>query len=137
RTSQGYYGKAGTTLDFDRKLIGEVSLGYLTRSYRDPTLENIRGWTVDSALTWFATALTTVKLINATTVTETTLSGVSGAFTRLTTLQVDHAFRRWLIATVKFSRSIDDYVGLARKDLNYIASTAISYTLTRELWLKG
>jgi hypothetical protein len=137
RTSQGYYGKAGTTLDFARKLVGEVSVGYLSRSYQDPTLDNIQGWTVDSALSWFATPLTTVKLINTTTVTETVLSGVSGAFTRLTTIEVDHAFRRWLIGTLKFTRSIDDYVGSTRKDLNYIASAGIAYTVTRELWLRG
>jgi hypothetical protein len=137
RTSLGYYGRAGTTLDFARKLVGEVSVGYLSRSYRDPTLEAIRGWTVDSALTWFATPLTTVKLLSVTTVTETTLTGVSGAFTRETTLQIDHAFRRWLIATVRFTRAIDDYVGSPRKDLRYAASTAIAYTMTRELWLRG
>jgi hypothetical protein len=137
RTSWGYYGKVGTTLEFARKLVGEVSVGYLTRSYRDPTLDAIRGWTVDSALAWFATPLTTVRLINTTTVTETVLTGVSGAFTRETTLQVEHAFRRWLLATVKFTRAIDDYVGSPRQDLRYLASTALTYTLTREIWLRG
>jgi hypothetical protein len=137
RTSWGSYGKVGTTLDFARKLVGEVSVGYLTRSYRDPTLPAISGWTVDSALSWFATPLTTVKLINTTTVTETVLTGVSGVFTRETTLQVEHAFRRWLLATVKFTRGVDDYIGSTRQDLHYVASTALAYTLTREIWLRG
>jgi len=137
RTSLGYYGKVGTTMDFAHKLVGEVSYGYLTRHYQDPTLESITGWTFDSALTWFATALTTVKLINTTSVTETVLTGVSGAFTRETTLQIDHAFRRWLVATLRFSRGVDDYVGSTRVDIRYVRSTAIAYTLTRELWLKG
>jgi hypothetical protein len=137
RTSAGYYAKAGTTLDYAAKLVGEVSIGYLSRKYNDPTLSDIRGWTVDSALTWFATPLTTVKLINTTTVTETVLTGVSGAFTRETTLQVEHAFRRWLVFTGRFSRAIDDYVGSTREDLRYVASTALSYYVAREIVLKG
>jgi hypothetical protein len=137
RTSAGYYGKAGTTIDYAAKLVGEVSIGYLSRKYNDPTLSDIRGWTVDSALTWFATPLTTVKLINTTTVTETVLTGVSGAFTRETTLQVEHAFRRWLLFTGRLSRAIDDYVGSTREDLRYVASTALSYTVAREIILKG
>jgi hypothetical protein len=137
RTSRGYYGKVGTTLEFARKLVGEVSFGYLARSYEDPTLEDIRGWTVDSSLTWLATALTTVKLINTTTVTESVLTGVSGAFTRETTLQIEHAFRRWLVATARVTRGFDDYVGLAREDIRYVAATSLAYTLTRELWLRG
>jgi hypothetical protein len=137
RTSLGYYGKVGTTLDFARKLVGEVSYGYLTRHYQDPTLESITGWTVDSALAWFATPLTTVRLINTTSVAESVLTGVSGNFTRETTLQIDHAFRRWLIATLRFTRGVDDYVGSPRVDIRYVRSTAIAYTLTRELLLKG
>jgi hypothetical protein len=137
RSSEGYYGKVGTTLAFAGKLIGEISAGYLARNYHDPTLENIRGWTVDSSLLWLATALTSVKLINTTTVAESTLSGVSGAFTRETTLQVDHAFRRWLVATLRLTRGFDDYVGSTREDIRYVAATTLAYSLTRELWLRG
>lgn len=137
RSSEGYYGKAGTTLAFAGKLTGEVSVGYLTRQYHDANLPSIYGWTVDSALIWLATPLTTVKLINTTTVTESTVTNVSGAFTRETTLQVDHAFRRWLLATVKLTRGFDDYVGDDREDIRYIASAALSYNLSREFWLKG
>ncbi|HEY1363345.1 MAG TPA: outer membrane beta-barrel protein [Xanthobacteraceae bacterium] len=137
RASQGYYGKVGTAFAFVGKLIGEVSFGYLTRGYRDPTLERIGGWTIDSVLTWLPTPLTTVKLINTTAVTETVLQGVSGAFTRATLLQVDHAFRRWLIGTLRFGRAIDAYVGSPRQDLRYLAAAGIAYTLTRDLCLNG
>ncbi len=96
RTSQGSYGKAGTTLELRPKLTGELAVGYLSRSYFDQGLTDIRGYTFDATLTWLATALTTVKLTSTTTVAESTLVGVSGQFTRETALQVDHAFRRWL-----------------------------------------
>ncbi len=137
RSSQGYNAKVGTTLAFPPRLTGEVSFGYLVRAYQDPTLEDVRGWTVDASLVWLATALTTVKLTAATSVAESTVPGVSGQFSRDITAQVDHAFRRWLIATLKFNRGIDDYVGSPREDLRYLASSAIAYNWTRELQLKG
>lgn len=137
RTSQGSYGKAGTTLELRPKLAGEIALGYLSRSYFDPGLTDIRGYTFDTTLTWLATALTTVKLTSATTVAESTLVGVSGSFTRETALQVDHAFRRWLIATLKLTRGFDDYIGSPREDYRYIASSALAYNVGREIVIKG
>ena len=62
---------------------------------------------------------------------------MSGVFTREVALQVDHAFRRWLIATAKVLYGNDDYVGSPRDDNRYSASAAITYKLTRELWLKS
>jgi hypothetical protein len=137
RTSTGRYGKVGTTFELRPTLTGEASFGYLSRAYQDPTLEEVHGWTTDAALVWLASALTTVKLASSTTTAESTLVGVSGQFTRETTIQVDHAFRRWLIATFKLTRGFDDYVGSTREDIRYIASSALAYTLTRELVLKG
>jgi hypothetical protein len=137
RTSQGSYGKAGTTLELRPKLTGELAVGYLSRSYFDQGLTDIRGYTFDATLTWLATALTTVKLTSSTTVAESTLVGVSGSFTRETALQVDHAFRRWLVAMLKFTRGFDDYVGSPREDYRYIASSALAYNVGREIIIKG
>ncbi len=137
RSSDGLSGKAGTTFEMSRKLVGEVAFGYLARNYRDPMLENIRGWTTDGSLVWLASALTTFRLGASTGVAETTLPNVSGAFMRDITAEVNHAFRRWLIATLKFTRGVDDYVGSPRVDHRYIVSTALAYYLSRELQLKG
>jgi hypothetical protein len=63
--------------------------------------------------------------------------GVAGAFTREVTLEIDHAFRRWLIATLKVSGATVDYVGSPRADERYGTSALITYKLTREVWLKG
>ena len=56
---------------------------------------------------------------------ESTVSGVSGVFYRDVGLQVDHAFRRWLIGSVKLGFGFDDYVGLRdfpeREDKRYSA----------------
>jgi hypothetical protein len=52
-------------------------------------------------------------------------------------LQVDHAFRRWLIATLKFTWVIDDYVGSERLDNSYTASAMLTYKLNRDWQVKG
>jgi hypothetical protein len=137
RDSDGRYVKGGTTFELERTLTGDVALGWVERSYEDPTLPRISGVTFDASLTWLASALTTMKLTARTTVDETILIGVSGAFTREIALQIDHAFRRWLIATLKVSGATIDYVGSPREDERYAATALIAYKLTRELWLKG
>ncbi len=137
RDSDGWYGKVGTTFEYSQKLTGEIAAGYLTRRYQDPTLQPLGGVTFDAALTWIASALTTVKLTAKTSVDESRVAGVSGVFTREVTLQVDHAFRRWLIGTGKLTRALDTYQGSGREDERYVASAAVTYMLTRELQLKG
>jgi hypothetical protein len=78
-----------------------------------------------------------VKLTARTTVDETLLSGVAGAFTREVALEIDHAFRRWLVATLKVNAATIDYVGSPRADERYATAALITYKLTREVWLKG
>src|SRR5262245_36470047 len=137
RDSDGRYVKGGTTFELERTLTGDVALGFVERSYEDPTLPRISGLTFDASLTWLASALTTMKLTARTTVDETILIGVSGAFTREIALQIDHAFRRWLVATLKVSGATIDYVGSPREDERLATSALIAYKLTREVWLKG
>jgi hypothetical protein len=137
RDSTGYYVKGGTSFELSRIFIGEGAVGWLARRYQDPTLPNIGGLTIDASLTWLASALTTVKLGARTSVSETILPGVSGAFTRESTIEINHAFRRWLIATLKLTAGSDDYVGSPRLDRRYAASAGIIYKLTREMQLKA
>lgn len=137
RNSVGGYAKAGSTFELTRIIAGEIAVGWLERHYQDPNLRKLAGLTLDGSLTWVVSALTTAKLIAVTRADESRVPGVSGAFTREVTLQVDHAFRRWLIATGKLVYGNDDYVGSDRDDNRYSASAAIIYKLTRELWLKS
>jgi hypothetical protein len=137
RDSDGRYAKAGTTFEWTRLLTGEMSLGYLTRNYKDPTLPDLGGLLVDGALIWSATPLTTFKLTGKTAVSETTLVGVSGIFSRDLGVEVAHAFRRWLTLTVKAGVGFDDYRGSTREDERYVASAAIAYALNRDIQLKG
>jgi hypothetical protein len=136
--------RVGTTFDIARKFIGEVSVGYTDRRYEDPTLRPLRGFVYDAALKWEATGLTTVTLAASSRAEESVVAGWSGALRRDVGIQVDHALRRWLIWTVRAGYGFDDYIsnsccgnGEARSDQRVSLGSAITYKLSREVWLKG
>ena len=99
RNSTGVTGKAGSTIELSRLLTGEIALGYTQRKYEDARLPDVHGLVGDASLIWTASALTTVKLSGSSAVGESTVPVVSGVLYRDVGLQVDHAFRSWLIGT--------------------------------------
>jgi hypothetical protein len=137
RDSVGWSVKGGTTFEFSRKLTGEVAVGYLQRDYKDPSLQQLQGVLFDAALIYSMSALTNVKLTAATVAGETTVPGTAGILTRNAGIEVNHAFRRWLIGSAKFNYGYDDYVGSARRDDRFAISGAITYKLNRLMAVKG
>ena len=137
RDSQAFTPRVGTTFELSRKLTGEVSVGHLTRRYKDPALAELRGVVADASLVWAASGLTTATLTATSRAEESIVAGVSGALRRDVGVQVDHAFRRWLIGTVKFGYGIDQYVGLGRDDQRTSLGAMLTYKVNRDLWLKG
>ena len=126
RNSQGISGKFGSAFELTQKLTGEASAGYIRRHYDDPQLPSFGAYLIDASLIFTASALTTLRFTAVTTVSETTLAGVSGVLTREYTGQIDHAFRRWLIGTLRFMRGTDVYVGSPRVDIRYSAAAQLS-----------
>jgi hypothetical protein len=122
RDSDGGYVRAGSTFEISRILTGDIAAGWIARNYNDPTLQDISKPSFDASLLWLMSGLTTVKLT---------------IYTREAALQVDHAFRRWLIATARIAFAVDDYLGSTRVDDRYTLSTGLTYKLTRELALKA
>lgn len=136
RDSSGGYVKAGTTFEFSRLLTGEAAVGYSLRTYQDPRLTDMTGLLTSASLIWTATGLTTVTLAATSSIDETTLPGVSGVISRDYSLQVDHAFRRWLIGTAKFGTGTSDYDG-TRFDRRYFVEGDLVYKLSRTFHIKG
>lgn len=137
RDSYGTTGRVGTTFEFSRLLTGEISVGYLLRTYQDHTLPDLRGLIVDGSLVWTATALTTARLTARSTADESTLPGVSGVLRRDFGVQFDHAFRRWLIGMARFGYGLDDYEGSIRQDNRFVAAVGITYKMSRTVQVKG
>ncbi|HZL31328.1 MAG TPA: outer membrane beta-barrel protein [Pseudolabrys sp.] len=137
RNSNGVTVKAGSTFELSRLLTGEIALGYTTRKYEDARLENLSGLIGDASLVWTASALTTVKFTASSSVGETTVPGVSGVLYRSAALQVDQAFRRWLIGSVKLGFGLDSYDGMDRDDKHFSAGVGLTYKLNRFAQIKG
>jgi len=160
RDSTGLTGKVGSSFNLARELTGEFGVGYTQRHYEDPRFDNLSGLIGDASLIWTATPLTTVKLTAASTIGESTIPGVAGIFYRSVALQVDHALRRWLIASLKFGFGVDTYEGDSnipasttivcgcvvstpggtasdREDLLYEVGFGMTYKINRSVWLKG
>jgi hypothetical protein len=141
RDSDAFTGRVGTTFELNRQLTGEISAGYLTRRYKDPTLRELSGLVADASLIWLASALTTVTFTAKSASDESVVADVSGVLRRDATLQVDHAFRQWLIGTVKGGVGLDEYQatgsGSSRQDQRFSVAAALVYKLSREWQLKG
>src|SRR2546421_3139629 len=137
RDSTGWSVKAGSTFAFSRKLTGEIALGYIERDYKDPTLQPLQGVLFDASLIYSLSALTNIKLTAATVAGETTVPGTVGILTRNAGIEVEHAFRRWLIGAVKFNYGNDDYVGSTRKDDRFAIAGTLTYKLNRLMQVKG
>jgi hypothetical protein len=136
RDSVGSTVKVGSAVNLFGSLTGEMAIGYVERDYQDPTLPNIGGVIGDGALIWQATPLTTAKLSATSQVYETVVDGASGEFSRDVDLQVDHAFRTWLIGTWKAGFGNDNYVGSGLTDNRYFTSLGLTYKFTREMQMR-
>ncbi len=53
------------------------------------------------------------------------------------TFEVEHALRRWLIATGRFGYGTSDYEGLGRFDNRFTTSLDLVYKLNRTFQIKG
>lgn len=137
RDSKGFTPRIGTSFELSRLLTGNISIGYLTRTYEDPQLRELHGPIADAALTWSATALTKATLTARSSAYESTDPQVSGVLARDLGIQVDHSFRDWLIGSLKLGYGLDDYVGSSRVDNRLSGSAALTYKMNREMWLKG
>jgi hypothetical protein len=137
RDSTGWTAMVGSTFELTRVLTGDIAVGYTRREYEDDRLKALEGFIGRGSLTWTASALTTVKLTAASTVGESDQANVSGVLYRDVGLEVDHAWRRWLISSLKGGFGIDNYVGLGRTDHRYYLGTGLTYKLNRFVQIKS
>jgi hypothetical protein len=146
RNSRGIDGNIGSSFEITRVLTGDVSVGYVQRTYDDPRLADLSGMIGNASLIWNATGLTTVKFTATSTIGESTIPNVPGVFYRDAGVQVDHAFRRWLIGTVKLGVGLDTYKDAVtdsggtfsdRDDNRYSFGLGLTYKVDRSIQIKG
>lgn len=137
RDSDGYVLRGGITFGRKEWLYGEISAGFAQRSYVDATLPDVSGMIYDASLVWLATGLTTFKLNAASGIDETSVTGAAGVLRHEAKLTVEHALRRWLIASASVGWLSEEYVGTGLVNDYLRSSAALTYSLTRSLALKA
>ena len=65
------------------------------------------------------------------------LALASDVLTRNAGIEVEHAFRRWLVGSLKFNYGFDDYVGSDRKDDRFSIGAAVTYKINRIAQIKA
>jgi hypothetical protein len=137
RDSVGFSARGGAKVKITDLLNGEASGGYAQRDYRDPRLPMLHGTTIDGALVYTPTPLTTVTLRGSTTLNETTLQGASGALTRTINAELTHDLLRNLRLTALGSAYVNDYQGASLVERGYTAGVKLEYKITRSITLKA
>ncbi len=137
RDSVGVTARAGSAFEFTRLLTGTLSAGYADRHYADPRLPNLRGPTVDGALVYAFTPLTTITGRASTSLSETTLAGASGAISRSFGVELAHVFFRNFTVTGIVTYQPNEYQGVPVNE-NFLQFTLkAAYNITRDIQLIG
>ena len=137
RDSKGASISAGSAFNLFGSLTGEMAMGYIERWYQDAALENINGVIANGAVLWEPDGLTSVRLGAVSQIYETTLIGASGEFSRDVNIEVDHAFRYWLVGILKSGFGNDQYVGSPLSDNRYFVSVGAVYKFSREVQMSA
>lgn len=135
RDSRGILGRAGSSFEFFGHFTGTLSAGYAYRHYDDPRLPELAGPTVDGALVYAFSPLTTVTLRANTTLSETTLAGASGAISRLVSLEIAHVLFRHFTVSGIATYQPNQYQGVAVQEAYTQFTLKGAYSFSREVQL--
>jgi len=127
RSSKGFEVTAGVEGNLSPTITGTAAVGYVEQNPDDVSLKSIQSVVVNANLTWRPSALTTVRLNAQTDIDGTTLAGASGQLTQIAGIEVEHSFRRYLIAIAGASYEKRDYVGSALEERQLIGALGIEY----------
>jgi hypothetical protein len=137
RDSRGVSASGGLALTWAKRLIGEISVGYGSRSYQDPRLPDVHAPLINGSFTWMATPLTSLALKVGTNLTDTTTLGASGAVSRIYTIGVTHALFRNLFLSATASYATDVYSGIPVHDETTNLGLSAEYNVSRDLLLRS
>ena len=120
RDSEGLALRGGAEVKISDLLHGQASGGYAERDYQDVRLPQLRGPTVDAALIYTPTPLTT-------------LTGASGAISRTIAAELAHDLLRNLTVTALGTYFNNQYQGVSLVENGYTAGVRLDYKITRSI----
>lgn len=133
RNSQGFTASSGFGFNLSPIWDGEVSLTYEHRNYKDNRLDDVNALGVNATINWRPSELTTVSLVAATDIEESSTIGISGTRNFDLALDVSHKFRDNITGTMGFGLNYDDFIGTGNDDVYFTMQAGFAYALRREL----
>lgn len=133
RDSDGYEARLGARVDLTGLIFGDVFVGYLSREYDDPALQDADGPTAGLDLTWNVTPLTTAKAGIQRYLSETTSANSGGIVATGVRASVDHELLRSLLLNANAFYTVNDYEGIDREDDLIGAGLGANYLVNRYL----
>lgn len=131
RDSVGYGLRGGLTISNDGPLRGELSVGVVSETFADPTLDDVVALDVQAGLTWDVTALTSVTLDVATSLDPTTQAGSGAGISRSATLGLSHDLRRNVELRAAAGIEDTDFSGIDSSTRTYTGSAGLTWQLSR------
>ena len=137
RSSEGYTIDVGADFDVGGVARGEVAIGYTEQDYDSALLPDVDGLSVQAAVEWFPTQLTTISVEALRTIRDAAIIG-SGAYVNTqASVRIDHELRRNLILSGVLARGEDDYQGVDRNDARWDAVASAIYLVSPQVGLRG
>lgn len=137
RDSHGYNVQGGVTLELTRLIFGTIQVGYLTRDYEDPRLNDFSGLSYNADVLWNVTPLTSVRFRASRSVQDTSSFLIAGNTRSDFRVSVDHELYRYVIVSgeAAYGRFRPNGIGIGGDE--YYVGARARYLLDRRYTLSG
>jgi hypothetical protein len=133
RDSSGVRGLAGVNFELTDLMTGELSAGYLTRSFDDGVTDDVSEAAYRGNVNWYVTPLMTVSANAEKQIRDSAVIGSPAYVSDASGVRVDYEARRNLIVSGTATYSRDDYQNLDREDKRAGVGVTVTYLLNRNL----
>jgi hypothetical protein len=135
RDSHGFQVLAGANVELGSLVRGELGLGYLQQTYKDPRFGEVSGPGASAQIEWFPSQLITVTFTGARTVEDAGIVGAPSYLSTTAGVRVDHELLRNLLLNAYGNFGRDEYKGVSRTDERFVAGFGGTYLVSRSVGL--
>lgn len=136
RNSTGFRVETGIGVDLSQLVRADFLVGYLQQNYEDARLRSPSGFAMRAVLNWTPSRLTVVAAQLERSVAETITAASSIQRTSAAVL-VRHELARNIVLTGTGSIGYDEFVGIARRDVNWDLRGRVTYAFTQNYYVSG
>lgn len=137
RNSSGFSISGGVTLELTHLIFGQIQIGYLTRNYPDPRLNDFGGLSYSADILWNVTPLTSLRFRASRSVEDTSSPDIAGNTRSDFHAYVDHELYRYVILSgdVGYSHFRPNGIGFGGDE--YSVGAGARYLINRRYSISG